>query len=997
MPGNSNGLFSTTSSLDTATGTGKGTNTGTGTGTGTGTTKGKGDARRNRGRGSRHIISHSITPLYSLIQNYDWKAAVARLKRHPKEAKEWYVRRCNDGSIQQKFLPIHTACRLSGEVVKRCEIEASSSSLAGGNDNKSFVDELIQLLIAIYPDGTKLTDVNGMLPIHWAAWGRASSSVFEMLLYARKESASKVDVYNRLPLHIVCDHGAVEEQVVTLLRKHYAGSVGCKDIYGRTPIEIARQRGHDSLTVALKRESLVGNQLSSVTNGGGSSGTLNGQQQMRRATDTTTRTSITSAELSNLPELDRVAKRASERARRASIGASAAQVARENSFTVAAAVVANSNEHDAFDKIMIDNNNGISSLQSQTWKPNLALSAITDDHSNSIGLNDEDKLFYEPVAQPKRTPIPNLDDDQDESTHSLGHLEFARASLRADGVGEIIDTDYIGHDKLSKKQQNSFRGGGTTLCRLILSKQWDAAIKYLRTGHKDEAEEWRRFHSKDGSVHWRLPIHDACIYQPTLQVIEALVDAFRAGPACKDDLNKLPIHWACEFGASEEVVEYLLKYQPLCIFEEDIFKQTPLNCAYRSEFPNKEVIAASLLMEPSSRPMRLVEPSDRMSNRQTWEAGNYWEHSQTNTKSYSSSERTLKAGNAGSLSAHDRAFSISESSRSSEESYFAKSTDGSMAKLNLYRSTSEEKSNAELIKKYDLPVISFTNSSGDFSTKSNRIDFEEPAQQLSPNVPGPQNEKASSLLMIFKTRRKYFRNIWVKSSGIVTSIISNIQKKSQNHQIPHVTRTMSDDEESTKNDEETVSTPSPYGYITESVLVDEAEYFHCISRKSVMFLGLFFVISGMAITAIGVSALSTKKHVEDNLDPSSLWFNSMAPSLAPSSAPGILQYSEFMNMVSNVTNLDTLFDKSSPQYRALQWMIEEDNLQFIPTSENFLQRYALATLYFSFDGPGWENQLNWLNTTVHECEWNKRKDYITQGVSGCSKDKFVTSITIRKF
>jgi hypothetical protein len=103
---------------------------------------------------------------------------------------------------------------------------------------------------------------------------------------------------------------------------------------------------------------------------------------------------LTMIDSSNLPELDRIAKRTSERARRASIGANVEQNGRANCFTAAAAAVANSNELDVMDVIIIENNNDMSFSPVHSQNPNITSSTNTDDHSNSIGPNEVGEIIY---------------------------------------------------------------------------------------------------------------------------------------------------------------------------------------------------------------------------------------------------------------------------------------------------------------------------------------------------------------------------------------------------------------------------------------------------------------------------------------------------------------------------------------------------------------------------------------------------------------------------
>jgi hypothetical protein len=62
-----------------------------------------------------------------------------------------------------------------------------------------------------------------------------------------------------------------------------------------------------------------------------------------------------------------------------------------------------------------------------------------------------------------------------------------------------------------------------------------------------------------------------------------------------------------------------------------------------------------------------------------------------------------------------------------------------------------------------------------------------------------------------------------------------------------------------------------------------------------------------------------------------------------------------------------LRDTSSPQYTAMQWIRTPNNVG-IYNDRIFLQRYALATLYYSTEGNNWIASDAWL-TNATECEW----------------------------
>lgn len=74
-------------------------------------------------------------------------------------------------------------------------------------------------------------------------------------------------------------------------------------------------------------------------------------------------------------------------------------------------------------------------------------------------------------------------------------------------------------------------------------------------------------------------------------------------------------------------------------------------------------------------------------------------------------------------------------------------------------------------------------------------------------------------------------------------------------------------------------------------------------------------------------------------------------------------------VLKEVTEEGTLMDSSTPQAKAYLWMLNDDPAQVDPCSySKILQRYILATLYFSSGGEEWNAANGWL-TGEAECNW----------------------------
>lgn len=73
---------------------------------------------------------------------------------------------------------------------------------------------------------------------------------------------------------------------------------------------------------------------------------------------------------------------------------------------------------------------------------------------------------------------------------------------------------------------------------------------------------------------------------------------------------------------------------------------------------------------------------------------------------------------------------------------------------------------------------------------------------------------------------------------------------------------------------------------------------------------------------------------------------------------------------------------------AIDWLIFQDPKQLDPCTDDLLQRYAIASLYYSTGGASsWSNTAQWLSGSS-ECFWN--------GIS-CDATESVTSISLRTY
>jgi tetrahydromethanopterin S-methyltransferase subunit B len=65
---------------------------------------------------------------------------------------------------------------------------------------------------------------------------------------------------------------------------------------------------------------------------------------------------------------------------------------------------------------------------------------------------------------------------------------------------------------------------------------------------------------------------------------------------------------------------------------------------------------------------------------------------------------------------------------------------------------------------------------------------------------------------------------------------------------------------------------------------------------------------------------------------------------------------------------EALSNTSTPQNKALEWLADDTNLES-SSNETIIQRYALATLYYSTNGDSWDNNTLWLDSGEECSGW----------------------------
>jgi hypothetical protein len=97
-------------------------------------------------------------------------------------------------------------------------------------------------------------------------------------------------------------------------------------------------------------------------------------------------------------------------------------------------------------------------------------------------------------------------------------------------------------------------------------------------------------------------------------------------------------------------------------------------------------------------------------------------------------------------------------------------------------------------------------------------------------------------------------------------------------------------------------------------------------------------------------------------------------------------------------SIEALEDISSPQYKALEWMVDRDSstLQSTLSDDELLERFALVLLYVATGGESWLDQAGFL-TPLNTCSWNSIVDGPKVLGVGCNGEGSVVTLDLCKF
>ena len=158
--------------------------------------------------------------------------------------------------------------------------------------------------------------------------------------------------------------------------------------------------------------------------------------------------------------------------------------------------------------------------------------------------------------------------------------EVFQASEENDTIDEATDVDGTDLAENSSVQK---------IFNKILDRQWDEVIELMQASPEERS-----------GVDEKLVFHEACKNEPTLELIEFILEANKEAVNALDNMGYLPLHHACASGAPIAVVRKLVGAFPESVKLEDLNeKMLPLHHA--SKFgASKEVIMLLLTEYPEA-------------------------------------------------------------------------------------------------------------------------------------------------------------------------------------------------------------------------------------------------------------------------------------------------------------------------------------------------------------------------------------------------------------
>jgi hypothetical protein len=184
--------------------------------------------------------------------------------------------------------------------------------------------------------------------------------------------------------------------------------------------------------------------------------------------------------------------------------------------------------------------------------------------------------------------------------------------LHVRGVGPVIqddDSDQIDEMISNRRKVTSvlYNDGATPLFKAIEEQDWKK-VESICTNEPHQASIWV---VSTGTVqttfNWslwkRLPIHELCRRNPTVQAMYCVINAYPDGCRSVTQFGELPLHLAIECGASSMIVTALITANWRGVFQCDQVGRTPMDVFRDTEvlLDHTEYMAVQNVFELSTR------------------------------------------------------------------------------------------------------------------------------------------------------------------------------------------------------------------------------------------------------------------------------------------------------------------------------------------------------------------------------------------------------------
>jgi hypothetical protein len=180
-------------------------------------------------------------------------------------------------------------------------------------------------------------------------------------------------------------------------------------------------------------------------------------------------------------------------------------------------------------------------------------------------------------------------DDLSRLTLSTAHSNGSATEDSSIDESVVLNADY---KKVTPLFQAIEKENWEMVLRFLTSGRWsdsmfESSNKYLQSPSKElQVKTWVTCYDRKGKAEWsQLPLHAALSYLAPFVVIQKLVQLYPKGIQCTDKEGMLPIHLAFGFGASDQVLAFLLEPFPSSMSIRGLGGRLPHECCELG--PNK--------------------------------------------------------------------------------------------------------------------------------------------------------------------------------------------------------------------------------------------------------------------------------------------------------------------------------------------------------------------------------------------------------------------------